>query len=284
MAQGQCVGCLRPTKTFVSGKCAKWCSRTCRLRHREERRRVPSSCIDCGAHHLAYKRKGKISDRCPYCNTQKAARIHSEVCAIRRIARWKPKVPKVPKVQKNSRRTILWRQCDSCGVAFGYSKGQNRRFCSRTCVASCLRTVNKIPDSRSCVVCNVEFSPLPAFYQMKCCSEDCREIYRRCERSTSKRKRRMKRRGLGDLQRHYINAAHVFRRDAWKCKACGCDTPKELRGTYDDNAPELDHVVPVARGGADVPENLQCLCRLCNSLKGVMSMDEFISSWICIAA
>jgi 5-methylcytosine-specific restriction endonuclease McrA len=30
----------------------------------------------------------------------------------------------------------------------------------------------------------------------------------------------------------------------------------------------VDHVVPIARGGTPTPENLQVLCRSCNSAKG----------------
>src|SRR5690606_4317446 len=53
----------------------------------------------------------------------------------------------------------------------------------------------------------------------------------------------------------------VFGRDGWRCKLCGCRTPKRLRGTTDDRAPELDHIVPLAHGGEHSYANTQCLCR-----------------------
>jgi hypothetical protein len=46
----------------------------------------------------------------------------------------------------------------------------------------------------------------------------------------------------------------VFKRDLYRCRICG-KTGVEL---------EVDHVVPVARGGADDMENLQTLCVPCN--------------------
>jgi len=49
----------------------------------------------------------------------------------------------------------------------------------------------------------------------------------------------------------------VYDRDGRKCLHCG--TTEEL---------SLDHVHPYSLGGGDEPENLQTLCRPCNSRKG----------------
>lgn len=49
----------------------------------------------------------------------------------------------------------------------------------------------------------------------------------------------------------------VFERDAYRCVFCG---------SWHDLT--LDHVIPTAKGGADVEENLQTLCRRCNCGKG----------------
>lgn len=49
----------------------------------------------------------------------------------------------------------------------------------------------------------------------------------------------------------------VFRRDGGRCAACGS---AELL--------QLDHVIPVARGGDSGPANLQLLCAPCNRDKG----------------
>lgn len=48
----------------------------------------------------------------------------------------------------------------------------------------------------------------------------------------------------------------VFERDNNRCLQC--ETPDDLT---------LDHVVPWSLGGSDEPENLQTLCRSCNSRK-----------------
>lgn len=60
----------------------------------------------------------------------------------------------------------------------------------------------------------------------------------------------------------------IFARDGWHCHMCGCKTPKSLRGTFEDNAPELDHLVPLAAGGEHSRRNTACSCRKCNLEKG----------------
>lgn len=49
----------------------------------------------------------------------------------------------------------------------------------------------------------------------------------------------------------------VFAKDGYQCVRCG--TGEELT---------VDHIHPVALGGGDEPENLQTLCKRCNSRKG----------------
>ncbi len=39
----------------------------------------------------------------------------------------------------------------------------------------------------------------------------------------------------------------------------------------------VDHYIPLARGGSNWPENLQLLCRSCNSKKTTLTMDEWLA-------
>ena len=50
---------------------------------------------------------------------------------------------------------------------------------------------------------------------------------------------------------------HVFYRDGFSCKHCG--SKEDLT---------IDHIYPEVHGGTDYCENLQTLCRRCNSVKG----------------
>ena len=63
-------------------------------------------------------------------------------------------------------------------------------------------------------------------------------------------------------EHHPINVIHpirelVYKRDNYACKFCG--TTEDLT---------LDHIVPFSKGGDSTPDNLQTLCRSCNSRKG----------------
>ncbi|MBW4576337.1 MAG: HNH endonuclease [Aphanothece sp. CMT-3BRIN-NPC111] len=52
---------------------------------------------------------------------------------------------------------------------------------------------------------------------------------------------------------------YVFERDRYQCKSCG-KTKLETELT-------IDHIIPLASGGANDISNLQTLCRACNQQK-----------------
>ena len=57
----------------------------------------------------------------------------------------------------------------------------------------------------------------------------------------------------------------VRRRDGWRCKACS-----RLGGRL-----EVDHIVPVSQGGAELdPLNLRTLCRECHLKKSAKERGE----------
>lgn len=59
----------------------------------------------------------------------------------------------------------------------------------------------------------------------------------------------------------------VFTRDAWTCQLCG---NKVARGETvpHPQAPTIDHIIPLARGGTHEMSNVQTACFICNSRKG----------------
>lgn len=54
----------------------------------------------------------------------------------------------------------------------------------------------------------------------------------------------------------------VFKRDNYKCTECGA--------IPNDMPLEIDHIIPVSRGGTDEIANLQTLCRICNREKSTL--------------
>lgn len=59
----------------------------------------------------------------------------------------------------------------------------------------------------------------------------------------------------------------VFDKAEWCCEQCGVSTPIEMKGKNKCNSPELDHIIPISKGGSHTYTNVQLLCRQCNATK-----------------
>lgn len=136
---------------------------------------------------------------------------------------------------------------------------------------------------RTCYICGAQWCNLRSSKAKNLCSEACRRnqataerVARRAARRAAKRKRRawIKASSAEVIK---VVVASVFERDEWKCRACGCDTPKTLRGSYDWRAPELDHIRPLSKGGDHSYSNVQLLCRACNIKKSDAPWESFIN-------
>ncbi len=68
---------------------------------------------------------------------------------------------------------------------------------------------------------------------------------------------------------YVVVRAFILERDGYQCQYC-----MTLTGPM-----EVDHVMPVARGGSDDFDNLVCACRKCNRSKGA----KLVSEWRCEA-
>lgn len=132
-------------------------------------------------------------------------------------------------------------------------------------------------------VCGSEFIPVVA-HQGHCgakCSRrasNTSERHRLAAKALDRGGHRRRVRQFGGAYEAF-KVADVLARDGWKCQACGIDTPESLRGRWVHNAPEIDHIEPVSRGGDHSQANTQCLCRSCNNLKKDRTMAEFLD-WL----
>ena len=86
----------------------------------------------------------------------------------------------------------------------------------------------------------------------------------RRERRVFRSKRRA---NIRNTKTENIDPFRIFDEYNWHCYICGVETPKDKRGTYEPNAPELDHIIPLAKGGTHMKDNLACCCRECNHKK-----------------
>lgn len=63
-----------------------------------------------------------------------------------------------------------------------------------------------------------------------------------------------------------VDRIKVFARDRWRCQMCARKVTK-------DDA-ELDHIVPLSKGGPHNYANTQCACKQCNRAKGNKALGQ----------
>ncbi len=59
--------------------------------------------------------------------------------------------------------------------------------------------------------------------------------------------------------------SRIFERDNYECQSWGAK----------DGLVEIDHVIPISRGGSSDDDNLQALCTPCNRSKGTKTLEEW---------
>jgi 5-methylcytosine-specific restriction endonuclease McrA len=110
------------------------------------------------------------------------------------------------------------------------------------------------------------------------CSSACR---RRSGRRGYKRRnpdrvadeRRQRRARKKKAFRGRVYTKQVYERDNWRCQLCGKKVRRSVVVPH-PLAPVLDHIVPLAVGGAHEMANVQCAHFLCNSRKGMAAMND----------
>ena len=194
--------------------------------------------------------------------------------------------------------------CPTCGKEFASRMcgGARMKYCSRRCAdrRSAAKSQAKRLAKAVRAIVRAEIAALfriakykekPATWRKRCarCGNDY--VVRRTKghpkgacncpvplTSAARKARRvaksMRRAAIRSRKRERIDPIEILARDKWRCRICGIDTPKGLRGTIEHNAPELDHIVPLAKGGSHTKGNVQCLCRSCNHFKSDSLMHE----------
>lgn len=227
----------------------------------------------------------KVKGLCADCG-KTSTRIRKQVS--RRAYHNREQMPPLLRLGSVNVRTIPMSECNVCEVMYKPKVSDRTTCCSRKCghMWSRFKTrallnggrvwVRKVinkpkplvfadhpPEPKVCA-CGNRFYAKRLF--QKSCSNQCiAERKRKSMRSARSRRKAMERRAT--VIGVSVDPYDVFDRDDWTCQMCGCETPKRERGSINDNAPELDHIYPLSKGGEHSMRNLQCLCRSCNQNK-----------------
>lgn len=75
--------------------------------------------------------------------------------------------------------------------------------------------------------------------------------------------------GVGEI----LDFREICERDDWTCHICGCEVDPQLRYP-NPRSKSLDHVIPLARGGAHTAQNTRLAHLVCNLRKGKQLTEE----------
>lgn len=202
-----------------------------------------STCQACGSAFVA-----KAVDRLKFCSRQCAGELKKKTRPPANSRVWFPSCRECDRVFAT--RLKATRVCsDEC------KKQEARRLANEKARAAYHVTPRQCPE------CATTFTPTYGVIRKKFCSEFCSK--RHCSRAARKKRKWVERAASVEA----VNPFKVFERDGWRCQCCKKPTPRDRRGTYHPRAPELDHIVPLSKGGEHSYRNTQLLCRACNAAK-----------------
>ena len=252
--------CERCSKKFIvlsgRGRPRKFCTHACTVRakverEREVRRQAPARTISC----VVCKKE------CPRGRGPKTC--CSPECQIFH-RRSRPSYQEYLARNRRNRRTHR-KVCERCKKKFTTRKNF-QRFCSTNCCVRLRREKDTarrfIP--RPCQTCKKDFRPVSSGRVVFC--PRCRSERDQMLRSIGGNCRRRAR--YYGVPYESVDVHAIFKRDKWICQICKKPTLQRVRGTKHPKAPEIDHMIPMARGGPHNWNNLQCAHRKCNSTKG----------------
>lgn len=173
-------------------------------------------------------------------------------------------------------------KCNNCYNVFGSPSYSVKRklinYCSEKCRKEFYqkdkdrRALSKAMEKKSktrCISCD---GPMPQIYGSKrmTCSQECHYKRSRIYRSNHSLKVRMglpPGRSLKKRMEYYgqefkkIDPIDIFNRDNWTCHVCNKKLDKSKRGTRGKDAVEIDHVIPISKGGLHTEDNLKWIVR-----------------------
>jgi 5-methylcytosine-specific restriction endonuclease McrA len=180
--------------------------------------------------------------------------------------------------ERRHRKTLM--RCGYCNEPI--FKAPTTKFIARFCDETCRdlwrieHDINPRPSQPGRARPMVTVTPIPATQRTKECRLCGSSFVGRRRTYCSKRcADRVK--SQRDGGRHRRRRIEVFERDGWTCHLCGEQTDPNAR-VPDELAPTIDHVIPRSLGGSDEPANLRTAHWLCNTLRGVTPVEDYLTA------
>ena len=164
---------------------------------------------------------------------------------------------------------VYFIKCHCCDKYITKRKKRNTRwFCSNTCKDKHIEGIEnrkqksyKPNRTIPCNQCNELFIAKTG-HNKRC--DECVVDNAKAARKAAKIRRNNRKKGVNGKV-HRIWRKKVSAKTNYCCSICKIKTQRD--DIYADNAGELDHIMPLSKGGTHTYDNVQLLCRACNQLK-----------------
>lgn len=263
--------CKQCNTGFIASHKRWFCSDKCKYRSETLKRnpnaRIRVAISECTCKGCGKTYKPKKRDRNKYCSRECSFKSGATSKYVRDGKEYDRPSPCTK---------VYFKVCEYCNNGF-----VAKRTNTPTCSDECTKKINnakhykrslqkKVIVARSCKCCGKLFVSEYSDKKRIFCSSGCSISY---SRRVGKAKRRAVERAI---EADNIDPFEVFHRDKWICRLCGIKTHRSKRGSYDDKAPELDHIIPLSKGGKHKYDNVQCACRKCNQTKGDKELGQLL--------
>jgi predicted nucleic acid-binding Zn ribbon protein len=145
--------------------------------------------------------------------------------------------------------------CRRCTTVFT-TDVHTKLYCSKRCRTNKDHQVATVRQA-TCARCAQEFST-DRSWQVHCSP--------RCTKGAHRDRREAAERATSTAVIDRVNRGAVYTRDGFICQLCDYPTNPDV-AVPDYEAPTIDHIVPLARGGSHTMDNVQTAHFLCNMLK-----------------
>jgi len=280
---------------FVNLAKTRFCSWACARKHRR-RPDLTKTCAQCGVAYsskdpkrkccgakcaIAWSFASKTSHVCEVCGVTFphklvgcAQRCCSRACGFELQRRERGQEALRRRGAHGKFSPVYFRACEICGRIKCFRRNVLRRACEGECskqlackesTAWSIRNDRIDRKPRPCRECGRIFAPKYPEKKRAFCSTKC--LRKHGGRTTKATRRGRQRSGIAES----FNPIEILQRGGWRCYLCGIETPRRLRGSLDDRAPEMDHIIALADGGPHHRSNVACACRKCNNAKELAS-------------
>ena len=249
MRDRSCATCGTPFRGHGNRRhCSDECKRAARRarpsRHAETLQRgaqlaqTIAACPECGDDFaLAVKRRDGGYSHRKYC---------SEKCRLRAAAR---------RQYRSESGQLRYKE----SVASGYFAESNRRYRAR----------RRVTEITPCRYCQTPIERTVGSTKSVCDSVECRRAYGidRCHLRNARQR---------DATTEVFTRAEIFERDGWMCGICNTAVDPDAVPRSPESV-SLDHIIPLARGGAHSRENTQCAHLGCNQQKSATVLESAVT-------